>query len=138
MKRLLVLAVAGVFISATAALTSAEPGADTPTVKAIMKKLHSGKTAHLAKVKAQLKKDEPNWTALAKEAKEYASLSADLVKNEPPKGDKADWDKLAEAFAKDAKALEDAVNDKDKAAAEAALKKVTASCKDCHVAHKTK
>jgi cytochrome c556 len=139
MKRLLVLAVAGLLVSVTAALTSVGAGADdqTPTVKAIMKKLHGkSATSHLGKVKAQLKKAEPNRTALAKEAKEYAILGAELGKNEPPKGEKESWTKLSEAFLKDAKELEEAVKEKDKAAAEAAVKKLSASCKDCHTAHK--
>jgi cytochrome c556 len=137
MKRMLVLAVAGMFVSVTAVLTAVGADDKTPTVKAIMKKLHTPKTGELAKVKAQLKKAQPNWTALAKEAKEYEAFTANLAKNEPPHGEKADWDKLATEFHDHAKALEEAVKDKDKSAAEAAVKKMTASCKNCHDAHKS-
>ena len=138
MKRMLVLAVGGILVSVTAALTAVGADDKPHTVKAIMKKLHAGKTSELAKVKSQLKKAEPNWNMLAKQAKEYEVFTADLAKNTPPRGEKADWDKLADEFHKTAKELEDAVKDKDKAAAEAAVKKITASCKDCHAAHKGK
>ena len=63
---------------------------------------------------------------------------AGLPKTEPSKGDKANYVKLANAYFDDAKALDDAARNEDKAQAQAALGKLGASCKACHSVHKGK
>jgi hypothetical protein len=138
MKRMIALFAAGLVVSATVALTAVAQDDKLPTVKAIMKKLHGGKTALKSKVAAQLKTADPNWEALQKATKEYEELGTALAKNDPPKGDKGSWDKLAGDFAKASKTLNTAATDKDKPGAEAAFKSLASgvSCKTCHTAHK--
>ena len=138
MKRMIALIAAGLVVSATVVLTAVAQDDKLPTVKVIMKKLHGGKTALKSKVAAQLKPAEPNWESLQKSTKEYEDLGAALAKNEPSKGDKGSWDKLAGSFAKASKTLNTAATDKDKPGAQAAFKSLTAgtSCKACHEAHK--
>ena len=59
-----------------------------------------------------------------------------LVKNDPPKGDKEGWEKLAKAYAASGKSLAEAAEKEDAAKAKAATKKLQTSCKACHDAHK--
>ena len=86
-----------------AGLVSGPAGAssddETPTIKKVMKKLHKGKTAPLNTVKAALKGDSPDWAEVQKEAKIFATLGAALPKNDPPRGEKESYEKLAKAYA---------------------------------------
>jgi hypothetical protein len=107
-----------------------------PTVKKIMDVLHKGGKAHLSKVKAALKKDSPDWAEVLKDAKAITKNGGYLAKNDPPKGDKESWEKLAKAYASTAKTLEEAAEKEDLAKARAASKKFGTTCKACHDAHK--
>jgi cytochrome c556 len=108
----------------------------TPSIKEVMAKLHKGAKSPLATVKGQLKSSSPDWDAIQKASKDFAVLGASLAKNDPPRGDGAAWKKLADRYFADAKALDDAAQDKDKSSADAAFRKLSASCKNCHQAHK--
>ena len=101
-----------------------------------MQKLHKGANAPLAKLKKALAADSPDWKEIQKTTKDFATLGADLPKNDPPKGDKEDFKKLAESYSKNAKALNEAAKEEDKAEAQAAFKKVSTSCMACHKAHR--
>jgi cytochrome c556 len=108
----------------------------TPTIEEVMDKLHKGRNSHLAKVQKALKSASPNWKTVQKSTKLFAELGAALPKNEAPKGDQAAYKKLAEAYASNAKALDEAAKDEDLAAAKSAIGKISGSCKACHNAHK--
>jgi cytochrome c556 len=123
-----------------ASLVSGPAGAQdaekVPSVKKIMADLHKGAKGHLNKAKAALKGESPDWAVVAKEGKLIHKNGEWLVKNDPPKGDKESWEKLAKAYAAEGKALEEAGEKEDLAKAKAATKKLSASCKTCHSAHK--
>ncbi len=110
---------------------------DAPaTIEKIMDTLHKGKKSANAVIKTALKSQSPDWATVQKEAKTYTKYTADLDKNDPPKGDSAAFKKLAKAFAANAKTLSDAAEKEDLAAANAALRKIVGSCNSCHDAHK--
>ena len=132
MKRLVCMASA-LAILVLAAGAGAE---DPPSIKEVMSKLHKGANAPLAKLKTALKSESPDWNAVQDLSKDFVILGAALSKNDPPRGEKADFVKLADAYYQNAKALDDAAKAEDKAKAQAALKKIGASCKACHSAHK--
>ncbi len=138
MKKLVCVAcVVGLTAILGLALTFA--GADdekTATIKEVMRKLHKGANAPLAKLKKALAADSPDWEAIQKTTKDFATVGAALPKNDPPKGDKEDFKKLAESYSKNAKSLNEAAKEEDKAEALAAFKKVSTSCMACHKAHK--
>jgi len=106
------------------------------TIEKIMDTLHKGKKSTLAALKTALKSQSPDWATVQKESKTYSKFAADLPKNDPPKGDPAAFKKLAKAFAANAKALSDAAQKEDLAAANAAVRKLVGSCNSCHDAHK--
>ena len=134
MKRL--VCGAGVVLAIfTAALLAAAQDEKTPTIKDVMK-LHKGANAPLGKLGKALKSDSPDWKDIQKTTKDFVVLGASLEKNDPPKGDKASWKKLADGYLANAKALDEAAKAEDKSAALEAHGKITASCKSCHVAHK--
>lgn len=110
----------------------------TPTIKQVMARLNKGATSSLAKLKGELKSDKPNWEAVQKESKDFIVLGGALGKSEPPKGEAASWKKLTDQYFQDAKALDDAANAKDLAAAREAHARLGASCKGCHSLHKGK
>ncbi len=109
---------------------------ETPSIKKVMKKLNSGKTAPINKVKAALKGDSPDWTAVQKDAKSIATLGSELPKSDPPRGEKSSYETLAKAFASAGKSLEESAEKEDLGGSRAALKKITSSCMPCHKNHK--
>ncbi len=109
---------------------------ETPTVKSVMNKLHKGSKSQFAVLKTQSEAPTPDWTAIGKTTKDFVILGAALEKNDPPKGDKASWKKLADKYFADSKSLDDAASAKDLAALKAAHKAMGASCKSCHTAHR--
>lgn len=112
-------------------------GDKIPSAKDIMKKLNGGPNCLNAYIGKDLQAEAPNWDEIQKETKEYAGLAAVLGKNTPSKGDKASWEKLTKAFADDAKALEQAAQNKDKKTAQTIYNKInTTSCKECHKVHR--
>lgn len=112
-------------------------GDDTPpTIKAAMGKLHKGGTAALPTVGKALKAPNPDWKGIQTTSKLIAELSEAITGLEPPKGDKADYEKQIKAYTANAKMLKEAADKEDVAKASAAVAKLGASCKTCHAAHK--
>jgi cytochrome c556 len=109
---------------------------DTPSIDKIMDTLHKGRKSPLATLKGALRSQSPDWAAVQKETKTYAKYAAYMPKNKPPKGDDSSFQKLAKAFATNAKALDDAAKKEDLTATKAAFGKLGGSCKSCHDAHK--
>ncbi len=133
----LICAVSVMCLVVIAGVVSRGANDDAPaTIEKIMDTLHKGKKSANAVLKTALKSQSPDWAKIQKEAKTYTKYPADLDKNIPPKGDTAAFKKLAKAFAANAKALNDAAEKEDLAAAKAAFGKINGSCKTCHAAHK--
>ena len=130
---------AAVAVMGGATLMLPSSGADDkkePTIKEIMTKAHKGGNSLIQEVAKDLKQKQPDWADVQEKSKELVSLGTSLGKNTPPKGDQASWDKLTQQYLVNAKALEDAAENKDQAAALAAHKKLTTMCAACHKAHK--
>ncbi len=69
---------------------------ETPTIKTVMAKLHKGSTSQTNVLKKQAQANPPDWEAISKTTKDFVILGAALAKNDPPKGDKESWKKLAD------------------------------------------
>src|SRR3954454_12369739 len=140
MRKWIVLGAVAVVVTSLAYQQSSQAGAqaESPTIKDVMNKLHKGANSPLTQLKGDLAAPSPDWDAIQKKTKDFVILGASLAKNDPPKGDKASWKSLSESYFADAKALDDAASAKNKAAAQAAHKKLSASCKSCHGVHKGK
>ena len=109
---------------------------ETPSIKKIMETLHKGQKSPLSTVKAALKKAPPDWTEIQKQASEFATYGESLPKNDPPKGKKAAYEKLAKAYAANAKALKESAEKEDLKATKAAFGKISGSCTACHRSHR--
>ena len=138
MHRLIAAGIGGIVLSAL--LVSGTGAADkkdgVPTTEEIMKKVNKPKGLHKAVGKA-LEEDKVEWDNVTKMTKEYAELAGALGLNpKPDKGSKASWDKLCKSYGEDAKALEAAVNKKDKTASGTAWSKLNKSCQGCHDEHR--
>jgi cytochrome c556 len=138
MKRLVCLAGALLVIGLASLLAGRAGAGDekTPTIKDVMDALHKGANSPLAQLKAELKSQSPDWAKIQKTTKEFVTHGAALPKNEPPRGDPADFKKLATTYYNTAKAIDEAAQKEDKQAAQAAFSKLTGLCKTCHAAHK--
>ncbi|WZO99776.1 cytochrome C [Isosphaeraceae bacterium EP7] len=112
--------------------------AETPTIKEIMGKLCKGPKSLTPTIAKELKAENPDWTTLETQSKEFAVLAADLLKNTPAKGTDDSWKKLAGDYSTQATSLEKATAKKNKEAALEAHGKLAASCKACHSQHKGK
>ena len=134
-KQAMVLLGVGLVFSLSAFLPAAADDT-TESVKKIMGAMNKGPKSLTGLLKTALKAQSPNWTVIQKDTKRIAELTDALTKLKPKKGDGSSWEKLSTAYAADAKALDEAAGKKDKAAAEAAFKKLGGSCKSCHDAHK--
>lgn len=129
MKRL-VCAAAGLALLAGIAMAA------DPTIKEIMKRAHRTGTGLLVNIGKELKEDEPDWNDVQKDSKEVVELGTSLGKNKPPKGEQASWDRLTKNYLANARSLEAAAQQKDKAATQTALTKLNNSCKECHPLHR--
>lgn len=120
------------------AATSETPTApkSNPAIKEVMVKLGKGPDAMTPAVGRELKADPTLWDAIQPQAKDYARLAVDLVKEEPGRGDKESWTRLASAFASLAAELDKAAQAKDRDAALVAHGKLSNSCMECHRAHR--
>jgi hypothetical protein len=112
--------------------------AKPPTIKEIMGKLNKGPNSLCPSIGKDLRADEPKWDDIQKEAKEFATFAEELPKRNPPRGDKANWEKLAKAYAENAKGLDAAAQKKDKPAAQAVHRRLAdmKNCNACHDAHR--
>src|SRR5579864_8056591 len=108
----------------------------TPTIKQIMRRLTKDPGSLTRTIGNELGANPPQWETLATQTREYARLAAALGQNEPPKGSKDSWAKLALAYANSAAALDQAVQAKDRAAALAAHGKISNSCMGCYGEHR--
>ena len=109
---------------------------ETPSIKKVMGKLHKGSTSQSSVLKKQVQANPPDWEAISKTTKDFVILGAAMAKNDPPKGDKEEWKKLAIKYFDNAKSLDDAATAHDLDKVKAAQKSMGASCKTCHDAHK--
>ncbi len=137
----LLVALAGVLgVLLAAGLVSGPAGAsnsdETPSIKKIMDTLHKGAKSPLNTVKAALKSASPNWEELQKQAKVIVEYGESLPKNDPPKGDKEAFAKLAKAYASSAKSFEKSAGKEDLKGARDAFKKISTSCAACHRDHR--
>ena len=126
---------------ALASLAAGSAGAsdddeETASIKTVMEKLHKGGKSPLANLKTALKANSPDWESVQKEAKLFKKYGDALPKNDPPKGKKADYEKLAKAFAANAKTLDDSAERENLKGARDALKKIQNSCSACHKSHR--
>jgi cytochrome c556 len=109
--------------------------ATTPTCSEIMKKVNGKGGLHKA-LPTALKANPVDWAGVQKQTKEYSELAANLGKNDPPKGEKASWQKLTKTYADGAKNLHTAVEKKDKDAALMAHGAIGKMCMNCHRTHR--
>ncbi len=128
---LALLAAAGFMVTDLAA----GHGADMMTNKQIMAKVNGPKGVFAA-LKKELSQSQPNWVDVTKESKEIVELTEALAKNAPRKGNQASWEKLTEAYTKNAKTLVEAAENMDLKAAKAAQQAIATSCTGCHRVHK--
>jgi cytochrome c556 len=126
---------------AVACLAAGSAGAsndddETPSIKTIMQKLHKGATSPLNTVKAALKKSSPDWEDVQEQAKLFKKYGDSLEKNDPPRGKKEAYAKLAKEYAASAKSLEEAADRENLKGARDAFKKIQGSCTTCHKSHR--
>src|SRR5207253_10344123 len=95
-----------------------------PDIKEIMAKLNKPTGIYFSLMR-ELKEEEPMWDEARQQSKTLTQLSAVLGKHTPPRGDRASWQALTKAYADNARATEQAVLRMDKAAALAALEKIS-------------
>jgi cytochrome c556 len=139
MTQRVVCAVTMMTVLGIAALATGTAGADdakTPTIKEIMGALTKGPKAAFGQTKTALNAKPPDWKAAKTAAVAIRNHAPALAKNEPPRGDKADFVKQADAFKTNALALADALDKEDLATSKAALGKLSTSCMACHRAHR--
>src|SRR4051812_38896612 len=109
---------------------------NVPSIEEIMQKVNKRKSGLHADVGEALKAGTADWDKLKEKTKQYATLAEFLGKNDPPKGAKESWEKLTKKYADDAKALDAAVDKKDKSAATTAWNKLDKECMGCHRQHR--
>jgi cytochrome c556 len=135
MPRLVAALVGGCLVAFVLVGAPASADDSTPSIEDIMKKLNGKNGSHKLINKA-LETDPLDWDAIGKHAKIYADLAALLEKDKPEKGDEAGFKRLAQAYAKDAKALSDAAQKKDKDQVKTIFGKLKESCETCHEDHR--
>lgn len=136
MKRSMCVLVSAGLMAAMVQVSLRADEQKTPSIKQVMRKLHGGQNSELRQVRKDLMANPPEWDKVKKLTKDFVILGASLAKNEPPRGEKDSWTKLANEYFENAKAMDDAAQKEDKDAALAAQKKLATSCKSCHDLHR--
>jgi soluble cytochrome b562 len=134
-KSLLGLLVAAGCLTAALATAGTAPADDPPSIKDVMGKLCKGPNAAIGQLKKALT-DAPDWSAVKAQTALCAEFAPALAKSDPPKGEKADYEKLATAFCEKAIAIDKAADAKDLKAAKQAFEYLSTSCMGCHKGHK--
>jgi hypothetical protein len=134
--RVSLFAALGVVVTCLSAGSSRSADEKTPTIKEIMTEGHKGTDAFLTKIGKEAK--AAKWEDAATHAKALAVFGEALGKNKAPKGNPASWEKLAKKYHDNTAAVLKAVEKKDAAGTDKALKTIQASCGECHKAHKGK
>jgi hypothetical protein len=111
------------------------PGAN-PVIKEAMVKIGKGPNSLTPTIGKELKEATPPWDAIGPQAHEVATLAASIVKEEPTRGDKDSWARLAGTFVAAADELDKAAQAKDQAAATKAHGQLSNGCMECHRAHR--
>lgn len=133
MKKCLGFLAAFGLVSAVVLASTRAQDEKPPTIKQVMAKVPK---SALPKVAKALKGAKPNWKSVKKESEVIVKYTKALAENNPPKGEKEAWKEKAGAFYDSGKALFDAAEAENLEEARASLKKMQASCKECHDAHK--
>jgi cytochrome c556 len=105
------------------------------SIDEIMTKAHKARTGLRDQIKNAAAMPNPDWAQIQQKTKEFLELAKQLVKNDPPKGDKASWEKYCADYLDIVKALDEAAAKKDARAIADVNKRLGASCKGCHDAH---
>ena len=108
----------------------------TYTIKEVMQKLHKGPNAALAKMKKALAEDTPDWTDIKSLAKDFETYGKSLPENDPPKGEKEDFKKLADSYYDNAKDMNAAAKKEEKDGVQSSFSKIQKACAGCHKAHR--
>jgi cytochrome c556 len=106
------------------------------SINAVMHKQYTVSKAPFVLIKKELAGEHPDWKKVRDASRSFATLARALEKNEPPWGEKASWKTFTDDHLGSAKALEDAAQARDKDAVMAVHRKLAASCKACHAAHR--
>ncbi len=123
-------------VAGGAALPALGQKDDAPTIRDIMGKLNRGPNSLTPSLAKDLRDAEPDWELIQESTAEYVELTRGLGKHTPPKGDKASWQRLAKAYADDARALDAAAKKKDKRGTAAVLDRINKACAACHKVHR--
>jgi cytochrome c556 len=103
----------------------------------IMKSVFNKKSGKFSSVlKKQVEATPTDWDELQKTTEEIAKYGKALGKNEPEKGSKDSFKKLAGKLADNTKELDDAADAKDLTKLKASQKAIQNSCMECHKAHR--
>jgi hypothetical protein len=108
----------------------------SPSIREIMIKLTKGPNSLTPVLGKELKDNPPPWETIQGQTKEFAQLAAALENNEPPKGSKKSWAELTADYAGSAAELDRAAQARDSAAALAAHRQLSESCRSCHQEHR--
>ena len=132
--RVVVLVVAGL-VSGPAGASSDD---ETPSIKKVMSKLHKGKNAPLKQAQGSPERRFARLGGGSERGQALRDLRRALPKNDPPRGEKESYEKLAKAYASAAKSLEESAEKEDLKGSRDAFKKISTSCMPCHKSHKSK
>jgi hypothetical protein len=130
------LALAGASAAALMALAADEPR--THSISALMHRLFTVRKAPFKVVAAELEAATPDWEKVRRAGEQYATLTAELAQKVPRHGMKESWRRLVDRQAADARAVSAAAAAHDLAELRAAHRRIAASCKGCHGAHRAR
>jgi cytochrome c556 len=118
------------------AALAAEPQR-TPSIRALMQKQYRVTKAPFVLIKRELDSPAPDWEKVSELAREFVALGAMLDRNEPKWGEMESWKRFTALHMADAKAMEHAADEHDRAALLAVHRRIETACKACHDAHRT-
>jgi cytochrome c556 len=118
------------------AVLAAADGERVPSIRALMHKQYTVSSAPFKIIGREVDAQPPDWEKVRQAGEKFAALAATLAKHTPGEGSQESWRRLIDRHLADAKAIEGAAKSHDLAVLRDAHRRIAASCKTCHDAHR--
>ena len=118
------------------AAMAADEGPGSPSIRALMHKQYTVSRAPFKVLRIESDAPAPDWGKMQQAGEKFSGLAAVLAKSKPRHGPEESWRNLIDQHVADAKAMAEAVKAHDLAALRTSHRRIAASCKACHEAHR--
>ncbi len=120
------------------AVVAGADGTASPSIRALMHRQYTVSRAPFKTIRTQMDAQAPDWEKVQEAGEKFVALAETLAKNTPRHGGEDSWRHFLDRHMADGRAMADAAKARDPVPLRAAHRRIAASCKSCHEAHRFK